>query len=168
MEERTADRPAPRALGAGRAAGRGRVEGGQDRHEFGGKGQRLLAATRLRIAFLLMAVGATGPVLLALDLTGLPAGLSLWALAALGMGLNSPTLSVAALALSPTGAHGRAAAGLGLATSMGVAVPTGLGGTVIALQGAATGGPTFAALMAVGGGVAIVGALGAPRISPGC
>ena len=58
------------------------------------------------------------------------------------------------------------AAALGLATSMGVAVPTGLGGTVVALQGASTIGPTFAALMTLGGVVAAFGALAAGRISP--
>lgn len=131
-------------------------------------GQRLRPATRLRIAFVLMAVGAVGPVLLALDLTGLPAGLALWGLAALGMGLNSPTLSVEVLALSPADQQGRAAAAQGLATSMGVAVPTGLAGTVIAMQGAGTDGPTFAALMGVGGAVAILGAVAARRVSPGC
>ena len=105
-------------------------------------------------------------MLLALDLTGLALGLTLWALAALGMGLASPTLAVEALAQSPDGGQGRAAAAHGLASSMGVAVPTGLAGTVIALQGAGTDGPTFAALMALGGAVAVVGALAARRISP--
>ena len=115
-----------------------------------------------------MAVGSLGPVLLALGRVGLPLGLSFWALAALGMGLNAPTLSVAALALSPAHAQGRAAAALALATSMGVAVPTGLGGTVIALSGANTGGPTFVTLMAVGGMVAVVAGLAAVRVSRGC
>ena len=128
--------------------------------------QRLRPSTRLRASFLLMALGSLGPVLLALDHLGLLAGLSLWALAALGMGVNSPTLSVEVLALAPSAEQGRAAAALGLATSMGVAVPTGLGGTVVALQGASTIGPTFAALMTLGGVVAAFGALAAGRISP--
>lgn len=81
--------------------------------------------------------------------------------------IASPTLSVEVLALAGAGEQGRAAAAQGLATPVGVAVPTGLGGTVIALQGAWTDGPTFAALMALGGIVALVGAVATGRVSPG-
>ena len=51
--------------------------------------------------------------------------------------IASPTL---VLALAGAGEQGRAAAAQGLATPVGVAVPTGLGGTVVALQGAGTDG----------------------------
>ena len=54
--------------------------------------------------------------------------------------IASPTLSVEVLALAGAGEQGRAAAAQGLATPVGVAVPTGLGGTVVALQGAGTDG----------------------------
>ena len=45
--------------------------------------------------------------------------------------IASPTLSVEVLALAGAGEQGRAAAAQGLATPVGVAVPTGLGGTVV-------------------------------------
>ena len=54
--------------------------------------------------------------------------------------IASPTLSVEVLALAGAGEQGRAAAAHGLATPVGVAVRTGLGGTVVALQGAGTDG----------------------------
>lgn len=120
---------------------------------------------RLTMASVAMSLGAVGPVLIATGHLPLIAGLSTWALSALGMGIASPTYSTQVLALAPVGEQGRASAAQSLAISMGVAVPTGLGGTVIALQGAQTGGPTFAALMLVGAAVAAAAAALSHRVT---
>jgi hypothetical protein len=78
------------------------------------------------------------------------------ALALIAVGSAGPVLLVLDLAGLAPGLTlwGLAALGMGLA------------GTVIALQGAGTDGPTFAVLMALGGAMAVVGALAARRISP--
>ena len=128
--------------------------------------QRWADHQRLRVGFLCIAVGAAGPILIALGVFGLVPGLLGWALSALGMGIVSPTLSTALLGLAPVGEQGRVSASQGVALSTGVALQTGLVGTVIALSGASTTGTTFAALMLGGAAVAALGALAAPRARP--
>ncbi|MGN6752004.1 MAG: MFS transporter [Intrasporangium sp.] len=125
--------------------------------------QRVRPAARLRAGHASIAVGALGPVLLSLGVLGLPAGMVGWGLAALGMGLVSPTLTTEALALAPEREQGRASAAMGLASTMGVAVPTGVVGVVVAMQGAGVDGRTFALLMAACAVAALVGAGGAGR-----
>jgi MFS family permease len=126
--------------------------------------QALCAGRRLGLASTAMAVGAIGPVLIATGHVSLVAGLAGWALSALGMGIASPTYSTQILALAPATEQGRASAAQSLAISMGAAVPTGLGGTVVALQGAHTGGATFAILMLVGAAVALGAAVLSRRV----
>jgi hypothetical protein len=125
--------------------------------------QRVRPAARLRTGHALIAGGALGPVLLSLGVIELPPGMVGWGLAALGMGLVSPTLTTEALALAPEHEQGRASAALGLASTMGVAVPTGVVGAVVALQGAGVDGPTFAVLMGGSAAAALVGVAGAGR-----
>ena len=86
-----------------------------------------------------------------------------WAVAALGMGIVSPTISTEVLALAPPAEQGRVSAAQGLANSTGVALQTGLVGAVVALQGASIDGAAFASLMAVGAGLALVAAVAAGR-----
>lgn len=124
------------------------------------------APARVRIGAGLIAAGSLGPVLLSLDIIGLVPGLLGWALAALGMGIISPTLSTQLLALSPVSEQGRVSAAQGLAVSTGVALSTGAVGSVVALRGAETGGLAFAFLMAGGAAAALVAALAAGRTSP--
>ena len=50
----------------------------------------------------LIAFGSLGPVLLSLDVIGLVPGMLCWAVAALGMGIVSPTLSTQLLSLAPS------------------------------------------------------------------
>lgn len=129
---------------------------------------RVQAATtsthRLRAGFAAITLGAIGPVLLALGALPLVAGMSGWALSALGMGIISPTLSTEQLALAADAEQGRASAAAGLAGSIGVAVPTALAGAVVALRGPAMDGPSYAALMVAAALTAAVGALVAGRM----
>lgn len=121
-------------------------------------------ATRVRTGLLLIAVGGIGPVLLALDVVPIPLGLLGWAVAATGMGLVSPALSTELLARAAPSEQGRVSAAQGLASSTGVALATALVGGVVAWFGPAMDGPRFAALMAAGAAVALLGAVGAGRI----
>lgn len=122
---------------------------------------------RARLGAGLIAAGSLGPVLLALDTIGLVAGMLGWAVAALGMGIVSPTLSTQLLALAPVSEQGRVSAAQGLAVSTGVALSTAVVGAVVALRGAQTDGPAFAALMAGGAACALAAALAAGRTGPG-
>ena len=125
---------------------------------------RLAPTTRVRLGGALIAVGAAGPVLIALDVVGIVPGMAGWALAATGMGVLSPTLSTELLRLAPGGGQGRAGAAQGLAVSSGVALQTALVGAVVAWRGAATGGVAFATLMAAGAALALVVVLAAGRL----
>ncbi len=98
------------------------------------------APTRARLGAGLIAAGSLGPVLLSLDVVGLVPGLLAWAVAALGMGIVSPTLSTQLLSLAPVSEQGRVSAAQGLAISTGVALSTGVVGAVVALRGAETDG----------------------------
>ena len=121
------------------------------------------APARVRLGAGLIAAGSLGPVLLSLDLVGLVPGMLGWAVAALGMGIVSPTVSTQLLALAPAAEHGRVSAAQGLAVSTGVALQTALVGAVVAAGGSATGGSAFALLMAGGSGLALLAALAAGR-----
>ena len=122
------------------------------------------AGARTRTGGLLIAVGALGPALLSLGVLGLVPAMVGWALAATGMGVLSPTLSTELLARTPATEHGRASAAQGLAVSTGVALQTAVVGAVVAWGGPSTSGTTFALLMAGGGMLALVVAVGGPRV----
>ena len=124
------------------------------------------APTRAGIGAGLIAVGSLGPVLLSLDVMDLVPGMLGWAVAALGMGIVSPTLSTQLLSLAPVSEQGRVSAAQGLAVSTGVALSTGVVGAVVALRGAETDGVAFALVMAGGAGCAAVAALAARRTAP--
>ena len=121
------------------------------------------APARVRLGTGLIAVGSLGPVLLSLDVVGLVPGMLGWGVAALGMGIVSPTVSTQLLALAPPCEHGRVSAAQGLAISTGVALSTGAVGAVVALRGAQTDGTAFALLMAGGAACAFVATLAAGR-----
>ena len=121
------------------------------------------APTRARLGAGLIAAGSLGPVLLSLDVVGLVPGMLAWAVAALGMGIVSPTLSTQLLSLAPVSEQGRVSAAQGLAISTGVALSTGVVGAVVALRGAETDGVAFGLLMAGGAACALVAALAAGR-----
>jgi predicted MFS family arabinose efflux permease len=127
---------------------------------------RTSAPDRVRIGAGLIAAGSLGPVLLSLDVVGLVPGMLGWAVAALGMGIVSPTISTQLLALAPPSEHGRVSAAQGLAISTGVALETALVGAVVAVRGAETDGVAFALLMAGGAVLALAAALAAGRTGP--
>jgi MFS family permease len=131
-----------------------------------GRAQRMPAAGRLRLGGALIALGALGPVLIALDVVGLALGMAGWSLAGLGMGIVSPTITTELLAQAPPETHGRVSAAQGLAVSTGVALQTALVGAVVAVQGGGMDGPAFAALMAVGAAAAIGVTLASGRSRP--
>ena len=118
---------------------------------------------RLRIGFSLVAIGVFGPVLLSLALIPLWAGLALWAVAGLGMGLSSPTLSTQMLALSPTTVQGRNTAAGSVTGSVTQSVTLGAAGALIAWQTPSLPGWLFAAVMASGGIIGLAGAVLAGR-----
>ena len=124
------------------------------------------APARARIGAGLIGIGSLGPVLLSLDVIGIVPGMVAWAVAALGMGIVSPTLSTQLLSLAPVSEQGRVSAAQGLAISTGVALSTAVVGAVVALRGAQTDGPAFAALMAGGAACAFVAAAAASRTGP--
>ena len=124
---------------------------------------RVSAPARVRLGAGLIAAGSLGPVLLSLDVVGLVPGMLVWAVAALGMGIVSPTVSTQLLALAPPSEYGRVSAAQGLAISTGVALETAVVGAVVAVGGAATDGVTFALLMAGGAALALLAALAAGR-----
>lgn len=80
----------------------------------------------------LMTLGALGPLLLALDRVNLAAGMALFALAALGMGVISNVLATEIVTMVDAEEVGRYAAARTVAASVGVAITTALGGAFVA------------------------------------
>jgi MFS family permease len=93
--------------------------------------------------------------------TGLPVwvGLSGWALAGIGMGLTSPSLSLLTLDLSEASWVGRNSSAAQMAGSLSVAAGLAIGGTLVAFAGADPGRPTFAAILSGGALLALVALL---------
>ena len=60
-----------------------------------------------------------------------PIAIACWALAALGMGLVYPTLSVIVLGLAPAGEEGRTSSSLNLAENLGIAMGAGFAGAAV-------------------------------------
>ena len=136
---------------------------GSQIHGLGAVQRHVEPVRRLRIGFSLIAIGVFGPALLSLDLTTLWAGLALWAVAGLGMGLSSPTLSTQMLALSPTTVQGRNTAAGNVTASVTQSVTLGAAGALIAWQTPSLPGWLFAAIMASGGVIGLAGAVLAGR-----
>jgi MFS family permease len=125
--------------------------------------RRTSVVTRLRTGFVLLTIGVAGPALLAVDVLPAWAGLGLWALAGVGMGVSSPTISTHVLALSTPADQGRNSAATFLAPSVSQAVAYAVSGAAIAWTAPQPGGTVFGALMAGSVALAAVGALLAPR-----
>jgi MFS family permease len=125
--------------------------------------RRVPAVRRLRIGFGLITAGVAGPALLSLQVVPAWLGLSLWAVAGIGMGLSSPTLSTHLLSLSPIESQGRYTAASNLTGSVSQSLTLGAAGALIAWQAPALPGWLFAVVMAAGGLVALAGAVLAGR-----
>jgi hypothetical protein len=119
---------------------------------------RLTVERRLRVGFELIASGLVGPTLLSLSVVPAWVGLGGWALAAVGIGVCSPTISTQVLALSPEADQGRNSAASFLAPSLTQAVAFAATGAAIAWQAPHLGGGLFATIMGACGLTAAVGA----------
>jgi hypothetical protein len=125
--------------------------------------RRTSAATRLRGGFALVALGVSGPALLALGMLPAWVGLGLWALAGVGMGVSSPTITTHVLDLSTPADQGRNSAASFLAPSVSQAVAYAASGAAIAWAAPHPAGTVFGALMGASVALATAGAVLARR-----
>ncbi|MDQ2756141.1 MAG: hypothetical protein M3Y71_06195, partial [Actinomycetota bacterium] len=128
--------------------------------------RRTGAVGRLRVGFILVALGTLGPLLLALTETPIAAGMTIWALAATGIGVCSPTLATATMALTAHAALGRVSAARALAMSVAQGIVLAAAGAVLAARADHLTGRVFAALTLVALLLAVAGALGSGRVHP--
>ena len=138
---------------------------GSQLHGLHGVQARTTAAQRLRAGFSLIAIGVVGPALTSLDSLPVWAGLALWGVAGLGMGITSPTLATQMLALSPVEAQGRNSAAASLTGSVTQAVALAFAGAAIAWQAPALPSWLFAVVMLSGTAIATAGVATAGRAS---
>ncbi len=123
-------------------------------------------ASRVRIGFLLLAMGIA-VVTLALFLDGplwtIPVG---WAVSGAGTGLAFPSNSLVCIAAAPPGAEGDVSGQLQLTEALGTSVGAGLGGVVLATLDRAQWAPRHAQLVvfAITLSSALLGALLASRL----
>jgi MFS family permease len=115
-----------------------------------GHNTRFPRVTVLRAGLALMTAGLGGTFLLTLDGLSPWVGLSGWAVAGIGMGLTSPTLSLLTLDLSTSADQGRNSGAAQMAGSIAMAVSFALSGAMIALATPEPGQETFAAIVVVG------------------
>lgn len=125
--------------------------------------QAFPAATRLRAALSLMAFGIAGAATFVLPAVPGLVGMICWSVAALGIGLATPTLSVAMLAAAPVEEQGHYQSGIYIAQATATSVIGALGGALIA-TGHATA-PGFGVMLLAGAAVALVGAALAGRVA---
>jgi MFS family permease len=119
----------------------------------------------LRAGLLAMTAGLAVTSLLAW--THLPAavGLAGWAVAGIGMGLISPTVSVLILERSDATNQGRNTSAGQLAVSLGAAVSLAISGTAVAFAAPEPGRIVFAAIVTASAGIAAVAALASRRVA---
>lgn len=110
----------------------------------------------------LLALGVAGIVAVVIPTMPLLLGPAAWAVAGLGIGMAYSTFSLVVLDEAPPGQQGASAASLQLAAMLGTALGTGLGGVIVA--SAATPGRGIQIHAAAMIGVALLGALLAPRL----
>lgn len=125
--------------------------------------RRVPAVRRLAIGFALITVGVLGPALTSLDALPVVAGLALWGVAGLGMGIVSPTLSTQLLLFAPVGDQGRITAASSLTASVAQAVGLAAAGALIAWQAPDLPGWLFATTLAACAAVGAVGVAAARR-----
>lgn len=127
---------------------------------------RMDSGQRVRLGFLLIALGAVGPFALALGWLALVPGLVGWAACGVGMGILSPTLTTAALALAERSEEGQVSSAQVLAGTLGYAVPTAVGGALVARFADQLTGSLFAGLIGMSVVVALAGVAFAGRVRP--
>jgi hypothetical protein len=109
------------------------------------------------VGFALITVGLLGPALTSVDALGVVAGLVLWGVGGVGMGIVSPTLSTQLLLFAPMADQGRITAASSLTASVAQAVALAAAGALIAWQAPALPGWLFVGVMVAS---AATGALG--------
>lgn len=125
--------------------------------------RRVSPVRRLEVGFALIAVGLLGPALTSIEALPVSAGLVLWGMAGLGMGVVSPTLSTQLLRFAPMQDQGRITAASSLTASVAQAVGLSVAGALIAWQAPDLPGWLFASTMAGCAAVGVVGLAAARR-----
>ena len=125
--------------------------------------RRVPAVRRLAVGFALITVGVLGPALTSLDALPVVAGLAVWGVAGLGMGIVSPTLSTQLLLFAPVSDQGRITAASSLTASVAQAIGLAAAGALIAWQAPDLPGWLFAATMTACAAVGAVGLAAARR-----
>jgi MFS family permease len=121
------------------------------------------AGVLLRGGFAALTLGIALTTTLALFAVPVLVGLSGWAVAGLGIGMTTSTLSVLTMAVSDESNQGRNNSGAQMASGMASAVFFAAGGAVLALAGSAR--PLVFVIICGGGAVLALGALaGAGRV----
>ena len=119
------------------------------------------------LAVLLAGIAATAAGVIA---DGIPVAVAIagWSVAGLGIGIGYPSIGAIVLSSAPGGEEGSVSAALQLIETIGVAVFTGIGGTVIAI-GLDEGWDTATALalvFAAGAAAAAAGLAAGRRVAP--
>jgi MFS family permease len=111
-------------------------------------------------------VGAGIAVVIVTLLPAVPAftGIGAWALAGLGIGLAYTTLSLAVLESAPAGQEGKASAAMQVASGLGTAIGTGVGGTIVGSGSAGVSAARITIQCGLMIAVALLGAAVALRI----
>ena len=122
-------------------------------------------ATVLRAGLVAMTLGLAVATLLVLPDLAPWWGLSGWALAGIGMGISSSTLSVLMLDLSPDDQQGRNNSAAQTAAAAAMAVGLAFGGALVAMTAPSPGPRVFAVLLAGGTAAAALGVLLSGRVT---
>lgn len=127
--------------------------------------QALSAPVRLRAALLLMAVGIATTATFVLPAVPAAVGLVSWSVASLGIGIATPTLSVAMLEAAPIGEQGHYQSGIYIAQATASSLVGALGGAIVAAG--YTGAGAFGGMLLAGAAVALGGAALTGRVAKG-
>ncbi|MCE1179261.1 MAG: hypothetical protein LWW86_09590 [Micrococcales bacterium] len=128
--------------------------------------RRLVPAQLVRLAMLVMAVGAAGPALLATGHIGIATGMSGWALCATGMGIVSNALATHLVEITADGEQCRVNASARISEAVGAVIAVAGGGAVIAARADHLTGMPFAAISVTGALLAGATAVAAHRVAP--
>jgi MFS family permease len=120
----------------------------------------------LRLGLAAMSAGLLATTLLAPPGVPIWVGLCGWAVAGIGIGMTSPTLSLLALELSEPHEQGRNTSAMRLAGSLSTAVWFAAGGAMVSVFGPASSPGVFATLILAAAALALLGLLLTRRIPP--
>lgn len=116
------------------------------------------------VGLTLVAVGIGAVIVTLLPSVTPLAGIGAWAVAGLGIGLAFTTISLAVLENAPPGQEGKASAAMQVASGLGTAIGTGVGGTIVGSGSTDVSAARIAIQCALMIAVALLGALVALRI----